>query len=208
MRLSSVGMSQHAADTHHDQCCVHQHDTPGDGNAKRGPAEAFHVRVMFATRCRIPIRDNDSYGLVQELSPAVYLQVLTHATDVKSPSIEPFGYLRISPTTQVIATASPTTNAFVVISILHPWVPSPFTPATAPGTRWQHPAPACSPVATLGACLHDRRGEGPEVVQLLGDDRMHDIQVQAGVFMHSHVAKADHSLHAAGQIGRQDTACL
>ncbi len=34
------------------------------------------------------------------------------------------------------------------------------------------------------------------------------IQIQAGVFMHGHVAEADHVLHAGGQIGWDNARCL
>lgn len=55
----------------------------------------------------------------------------------------------------------------------------------------------------LRAGLHDRRGESAKVVELFRDDRMDDIEVEAGVFMHGHVAEADHSLELAGQLGRE-----
>ena len=62
--------------------------------------------------------------------------------------------------------------------------------------------------AELGERLHDRRGEGAEVVQLFGDDGMDHIQVQAGVFMHGHIAEANHPLHAGRQLGWQNPGSL
>ncbi len=40
---------------------------------------------------------------------------------------------------------------------------------------------------------------------MLGDDGSHHIQIEAGVFMHGHVSKTDHSLHAVGKISRKNT---
>lgn len=47
-----------------------------------------------------------------------------------------------------------------------------------------------------------------EVIQLFGDDGSDHVQIEAGVFMYSHVAKADHSLHAAGKVNRKNLRSL
>ena len=57
----------------------------------------------------------------------------------------------------------------------------------------------------LGARFHYRRGKRAEVVQLFGDDGLDHVQVQAGIFMHSDVAEADHALHASCEVGRKNS---
>lgn len=51
-----------------------------------------------------------------------------------------------------------------------------------------------SSFACLSASFHDGRGELAKVLQLFGDDRMDDIEIEGGIFMDGHVSKADHSL--------------
>lgn len=36
----------------------------------------------------------------------------------------------------------------------------------------------------------------------------HHIHIEAGVFMHGHVSKTDHSLHAVGKISRKNSRSL
>ena len=53
----------------------------------------------------------------------------------------------------------------------------------------------------MRAGFDSRRGEGAEVVQVFGDDRVDDVEVQAGVFMHGHIAKPDHPMQARREVG-------
>jgi hypothetical protein len=43
---------------------------------------------------------------------------------------------------------------------------------------------------------------------MFSDDGLDDIQAQAGVFVHSHVAEAHHSLHSHRQIGWKNASGL
>lgn len=40
-----------------------------------------------------------------------------------------------------------------------------------------------------------------EVIEVFDDDRVHDVEIQAGVFVNGDITEADHALHACGQIG-------
>lgn len=53
----------------------------------------------------------------------------------------------------------------------------------------------------LRARLNDGRRKRTEVVQLFSDDGLDDIQIQAGVLVNSHIAEANHPLHAGGEVG-------
>jgi arabinogalactan endo-1,4-beta-galactosidase len=61
-----------------------------------------------------------------------------------------------------------------------------------------------SAIACLGKRFDDCRGERSEILQLFGNDGVDYIQVQAGVFVYGHIAKADHVLHSGCQIGWYD----
>jgi hypothetical protein len=65
-----------------------------------------------------------------------------------------------------------------------------------------------SSIAELGKCFDDGRGERSEIAQLFGDNGVDHIQIQASVFVHGHVAEADHVLHSGCQIGWYDARCL
>lgn len=53
----------------------------------------------------------------------------------------------------------------------------------------------------LRAGFDDGRGELMEVIEVFDDDRVHDVEIQAGVFVNGDITEADHALHACGQIG-------
>ena len=60
----------------------------------------------------------------------------------------------------------------------------------------------------LGASLYDSRRECAEIVQLFGDDGMDDIEIEAGVFVHGHIAEADHSLHVLSEFSWKNSGGL
>jgi hypothetical protein len=60
----------------------------------------------------------------------------------------------------------------------------------------------------LSTRFHDRRRECAEVAQLFGDDGLDHVQIQAGVFVHRHIAGADYSLHALSEASRKNASGL
>ena len=51
----------------------------------------------------------------------------------------------------------------------------------------------------LRAGFDDGRGELAKVIQVFGDDRVHDVEIQAGIFVDGDIAEADHVLYAGGK---------
>lgn len=43
---------------------------------------------------------------------------------------------------------------------------------------------------------------------MFGDDRVDDVEIEAGVFAHGHIAEADHPLHARCEVGWENTCGL
>ena len=66
----------------------------------------------------------------------------------------------------------------------------------------------CGTVPPLCTSFDDGWGEPAKVIEMFRDDRLDNIRVQASVFMHGHVAEADHPLESAGQLGREKLSLL
>lgn len=67
---------------------------------------------------------------------------------------------------------------------------------------------AITDLVTLGERLHNRQGECAEVVQLLGDNGLDDVQIQAVVFVHGNVAEANYPLYSGSRISHRPLGSL